>query len=64
MDNCKQITRLVSEELDRELTLAERLRVRFHLMMCAGCTNFARQMQVLRNAARRFAGRQAPDDEA
>lgn len=63
MDNCKQITRLVSEGMDRELTLAERLRVRFHVMMCAGCTNFAKQMKLLRSAARRFAGRHLPDED-
>lgn len=64
MDNCKQITRLVSESMDRELTFAERLRMRFHLLMCAGCTNFAKQMKLLRAAARRFAGRQLPDEDA
>jgi predicted anti-sigma-YlaC factor YlaD len=63
MDNCKQISRLVSEGMDRELTFTERLRVRFHLMMCAGCTNFAKQMQVLRRAARRFAGGQLPGED-
>lgn len=64
MDNCKQITALVSSGMDRELTFVERVRVRFHLVMCRGCTNFAKQMQVLRRAARRFAERDFPDKDA
>lgn len=64
MDNCRQITELVSAGMDRELTLGERLRIRIHLMLCRGCTNFAKQMRVLRSAARRFVGREFPDKDA
>jgi predicted anti-sigma-YlaC factor YlaD len=61
MDTCKQITRLVSEGLDRELSPIERIRIRFHLMMCRGCANFARQAQVLRSMSRAFAERVGAD---
>lgn len=64
MDNCRQITQLLSEGMDRPLTLTERLRLRFHLLLCSGCANFARQMQVLRNVARRFGERHAPDKDS
>ncbi|GAB4176681.1 MAG: hypothetical protein OHK0026_15890 [Rhodocyclaceae bacterium] len=60
MDNCRQISRLVSEGLDRELSWGERLRIRLHLMMCRGCTNFARQAEILRRMSRAFAERQGP----
>jgi len=36
--------------------LAERIGLRLHLWICAGCTNYRRQMAVLRAACRRFGG--------
>ncbi|MFZ5510236.1 MAG: zf-HC2 domain-containing protein [Pseudomonadota bacterium] len=54
---------LISGGMDRPLTLGERLRLRIHLMMCRGCSNFERQMQVLRNMARRFGERPEADKD-
>ena len=50
---CKEAHRLVTEQLDRELPLGERLRVRLHLFACTSCTRFKRQMQFLRAAMKR-----------
>lgn len=50
MLNCKQVHRLTSEGMDRDLTLAERTRLRAHLLLCDGCHNFTGQMQLLRQA--------------
>lgn len=55
MLNCKEVTRLLSESQDRELTLFEGLQLRMHLAMCKGCANFDRQMQFLRKASRQYA---------
>ncbi len=44
MLNCEQVTRLVSESFDRNLTLRERLGLRLHTMMCGTCRVF-RQLQ-------------------
>lgn len=52
MMNCKQATQLMSQELDRELRWRERATLRFHVMMCDGCTNFRKQMAFLRQACR------------
>jgi predicted anti-sigma-YlaC factor YlaD len=52
MMNCKQATELMSQELDRQLSWYERMALRFHVMMCDGCTNFRRQMAFVRNACR------------
>jgi predicted anti-sigma-YlaC factor YlaD len=49
---CREVHRLVSEGLDRELSLVERSRMRLHLMVCAACTRFNGQMGVLRRAMR------------
>ena len=54
MLSCRQATELMSQEQDRLLTLAERIALRLHVWICAGCTNYRRQMTVLRVACRRF----------
>jgi hypothetical protein len=54
MLNCKEATRLMSQEQDRELTLGERVALRYHTMLCIGCTNYRKHMRVLRKAAERF----------
>jgi predicted anti-sigma-YlaC factor YlaD len=55
MLSCKQVTRLVSQGLDRELGFTERVRLRVHLAICGGCTNFGKQMAFLREAVARLA---------
>jgi len=50
MPSCKEVTRLVSEGLDRRLDFGERVALRVHFMMCKGCRNFEDQMQRLRQA--------------
>lgn len=52
--SCKEVSHLVSQGLDRELGLAERLRLRAHLAICNGCRNFKRQMEFLRRAIRKL----------
>jgi predicted anti-sigma-YlaC factor YlaD len=49
---CKQMHRLVSEGLDRELSLVERSRMHLHLAVCEACRRFDRQMDFLRRAMR------------
>jgi len=57
---CKEVHRLVSEGLDRDLSIIERLRMRVHFMVCDVCTNFDRQMAFLRRAMRQLI---IPDDD-
>lgn len=54
MLSCRQATELMSQEQDRPLSLAERLGLRLHVLICTGCSNYRRQMGVLRAACRRF----------
>jgi hypothetical protein len=54
MFNCKEVTRLVSESLDRELPLSQRIGVRIHLLMCKLCPEAKRQMLFIREAMRLF----------
>ncbi len=58
---CREVHRLVSEGLDRDLTMVERARMRLHLMVCEACTRFNGQMDLLRRAMRHMP---PPDDGA
>jgi hypothetical protein len=60
MLSCKQATELMSQEQDRSLSLSERTALRVHVWICAGCTNYRRQMSVLRAACLRFGGGGTP----
>jgi putative zinc finger protein len=52
--SCKEVSHLVSQGLDRRLGFADRVRLRLHLAICDGCTNFKRQMDFLRKAMLRL----------
>ncbi|HCY16658.1 MAG: hypothetical protein A2Z93_14945 [Curvibacter sp. GWA2_64_110] len=54
MLKCKEITHLLSEAQDRELSVTEKLPLRMHLLMCQGCRNFKKQMAFLREASRSY----------
>ena len=49
---CREVHRLVSERMDRPLSLTERVRVGAHLLVCRACSRFEDQMQLLRRAMR------------
>lgn len=48
MLNCREVTELCSQEMDRSLTLGERVALKTHLMMCTGCSRFREQMATMR----------------
>lgn len=49
---CREVSRLVSQGLDRKLGFGERLALRLHFAICEGCRNLDRQMRFLRRAMR------------
>jgi predicted anti-sigma-YlaC factor YlaD len=61
MNVCRKMTELISQRLDRRLSVTERFSLRFHLMMCKGCRNFSRNMASLREVFS-FARRTAKGD--
>jgi predicted anti-sigma-YlaC factor YlaD len=56
MGKCKNITRLLSEALERPLSAGEWLAVGVHLPTCSGCRNFRKQIGLLRAASRAMSG--------
>ncbi|MDX2507391.1 MAG: zf-HC2 domain-containing protein [Gammaproteobacteria bacterium] len=50
MLKCKQATELISQSLDRDLTLHQRIQLKFHLFICTGCTNCNKQIALIHKA--------------
>lgn len=52
MFNCKDVSKKVSESMDRKLPFHQRMFIRIHLMMCKYCSRFKRQLMILRKMSR------------
>lgn len=48
MFNCGEVTRLVSESLDRKLPLHQRMGIRIHLFMCKFCSRYRKQLLLMK----------------
>lgn len=53
--NCRHATQLISESQDRALSLPEKLALKMHVMMCAGCKHFSLQVPFLSKAMKAYA---------
>ena len=56
MGKCKNITRLLSDALDRPLKAGEWISVGLHLPTCSGCRNYRKHISLLRAASREVSG--------
>lgn len=63
MITCKQATELVSQGLDRQLSLTERVGLRLHLVICVGCRRTQAQFRFLRKAISRHPAKVGVDDQ-
>ena len=52
---CEEVTRLVSEGMDRDLGFGERLKLRLHLRMCRWCARYFEQVHLIREEAHALA---------
>ena len=52
MMNCKQACILISDVLDNKLGLLQRAKLRIHLMRCAECKAYDKNMRILRAGCR------------
>ncbi|MBL8428560.1 MAG: zf-HC2 domain-containing protein [Dechloromonas sp.] len=50
MISCKEATRLASIQLERKLSLWERIEFRVHLAFCTGCRRAEKQFLFMRQA--------------
>jgi len=54
MLNCREVTALTLQSLDRSLSWHERLGLRMHMMICAACPKFTRQAEFMRASMKRW----------
>ena len=54
MFNCREVTRLVSESIDRKLPLWQRVGIKIHFLMCKLCPEAKRQMLFIKQAMSQF----------
>jgi len=63
---CRDIVRLISDDMDHPLPLGTRLKIRVHFLICKWCDRYRRQLLFMRNALRRhpdrLAGAEPPAD--
>ncbi|WP_322628811.1 zf-HC2 domain-containing protein [Halothiobacillus sp.] len=55
MLKCREATHLLSERLERDLSLGERMSLQVHTLICSGCRNFGHQMTALRVISQTYA---------
>lgn len=49
---CRQITKIASRRYEQPLGITTRVRLRLHLLVCAACERYVRQLEFLHHAAR------------
>ncbi|MDI1309766.1 MAG: zf-HC2 domain-containing protein [Methylotenera sp.] len=54
MLSCKQASQIISQSLDNPLSWSDRMKLKFHLLMCDACTNFNRQLRLIKSSIRRM----------
>ena len=52
--SCKEASRLLSQSMDRKMSVGELARLRLHLTLCDACRNFERQLKQLRQGVMRL----------
>lgn len=57
---CQEATRLAARAMDKPLTIGERVRLFLHGLLCGYCRNYARQLRLLHQWARRVGAPNAP----
>ena len=55
MFNCRKVSQLISESMDRKLPIHLRMGLWVHLFMCKLCSRYKKQLQILRETVRLYA---------
>jgi hypothetical protein len=61
--DCKNITPLISESLDRKISLKEKIELKLHFFTCEACVRYLSQIKFLREAIQKQ-GEQIGDESS
>jgi len=51
---CRDVVRILSEQMDHELPVVMRLKLRLHFLACCWCERYMKQLHYMRETACRF----------
>ncbi len=50
LPSCKRVAELVAQSQDEKLSLRDRIGIKLHIMICKGCQQYAKQLNLLNQA--------------
>lgn len=59
MPSCRDISKLISDGMDRNLPLRKRLSIRLHVSMCGFCRRYEKQLHLLHEGVGHYADPEA-----
>ena len=62
MRTCREVAAMLVAREDRDLGVADRLALRFHMAICEACPKFERQIMTLRNSMQQWRNYTVSDD--
>ncbi|BBM85695.1 zf-HC2 domain-containing protein [Candidatus Uabimicrobium amorphum] len=64
MLRCKDIAKLLSDSLEKELPWTQRVEIRLHLMICYVCRRYWKQLRFLHNCITNYYDKKLDKDPA
>ena len=55
MPNCKRATALISQSMDKKLSILQRISLRLHFIKCERCKRYKKQLSFLRMSSQKMA---------
>jgi hypothetical protein len=51
---CPEVVRILSQGMDKKLSLGTRIKLRVHFLMCSFCERYMKQLKYMRRVSREF----------
>lgn len=64
LPTCEEVLPVLSESLERKLTLRERVTLKLHFLICVYCVRYLKQLRLLRSAIRARSEQISQEDSA
>ncbi len=61
MLTCREVSRLISDSMERKLPLKTRFRMRLHLVMCKNCRTYEMQLHLMQDITKDISQANMPE---